>query len=501
MVPFCRLFPALLALTGACDSSTGPAPQDLAHLDKIDPPVQALLAGDAPIPVLLLGQTQPLLGPEGLSGFIAENDGVGRSALRASTRAMLQDIAGREQAALLETLREDADFVTPLWLVNGVAAVLTPQRIREMARRDDVRHIYDSDIARAGHVAPGTVSQVVSPDGTPFESDGKTVPWNLDSLRVPAVWNELRVNGEGVVIALLDTGIEYTHPDLRNRMWTNTAETPNNGVDDDGNGYVDDYYGMDMLAGSVEVRPSSSQHGTLVSGILVGDGTGGTVTGVAPGARVMAFRTGSLVSSFLALQYAIEHGADVVNMSFSLPDLGNLRGVWRLAADNATAAGLVLASGAGNFRTSQTVPTQMRVPEDIPSVIASGGVEESHVPTPFSSMGPVGWGDVLYYGDHSFPPGLTKPDVAGFPGPGFALLDPAGGYIDPNTEIRGNSFSGPQAAGIAALVLSAAPELPPWTVKEIIQSTARDLGPPGKDNDTGAGLLDAFAAVQAARGR
>ena len=116
-------------------------------------------------------------------------------------------------------------------------------------------------------------------------------------------------------------------------------------------------------------------------------------------------------------------------------------------------------------------------------------------------MGPVGWGDVLYYGDHSFPPGLTKPDVAGFPGPGFALLDPAGGYIDPNTEIRGNSFSGPQAAGIAALVLSAAPELPPWTVREIIQSTARDLGPPGKDNDTGAGLLDAFAAVQAARGR
>ena len=135
-----------------------------------------------------------------------------------------------------------------------------------------------------------------------------------------------------MVIALLDTGIEYTHPDLRNRMWTNMAETPNNGVDDDGNGYVDDYYGMDMLAGSVEVRPSSSQHGTLVSGILVGDGTGGTVTGVAPGARVMAFRTGSLVSSFLALQYAIEHGADVVNMSFSLPDLGNLRGVWRLAA-------------------------------------------------------------------------------------------------------------------------------------------------------------------------
>jgi subtilisin family serine protease len=64
-----------------------------------------------------------------------------------------------------------------------------------------------------------------------------------------------------------------------------------------------------------------------------------------------------------------------------------------------------------------------------------------------------------------------------------------------------DSFSGPQGAGVAALILSAAPTLPAWRVKEILEQTARDLGPPGKDNDYGAGLIDAFAAVTTARAR
>jgi subtilisin family serine protease len=71
------------------------------------------------------------------------------------------------------------------------------------------------------------------------------------------------------------------------------------------------------------------------------------------------------------------------------------------------------------------------------------------------------------------------------------------GYIDPNPTIRGNSFSGPQGAGIAALMLSVAPQTPAWRIKEILEATARDLGEPGKDNQFGAGLLNAFAAVQA----
>jgi subtilisin family serine protease len=305
-----------------------------------------------------------------------------------------------------------------------------------------------------------------------------------------------------VVIALLDTGIEYRHPDVRNRLWTNRGEVPNNGLDDDGNGFIDDYYGYDFLAGSPEVLPTSEPHGAYVAGLLVGDGTGGTVTGVAPDARVMVLKGSALVFTFQAFQYALDMGADIVNMSFSIPDLGNLRGLWRLAADNATAAGLVLVSGAGNFRQSQTVPTQLRTPEAIPSVIAVGGVDAGHRVTTFSSGGPVTWSGVKFYDDFPLAAGgLVKPDLAGFPGPGYTTLAPSasGGYIGPESAPGGNSFSGPQAAGIAALVLSLDPERTAWDVREILESTARDLGPHGKDNDTGWGLLDAAAAVQAAR--
>ncbi|MEE9207620.1 MAG: S8 family serine peptidase, partial [Gemmatimonadota bacterium] len=90
-------------------------------------------------------------------------------------------------------------------------------------------------------------------------------------------------------------------------------------------------------------------------------------------------------------------------------------------------------------------------------------------------------------------------DVVGFPGAGYPVLDSEGsGYLDPNDVFRGNSFSGPHASGVAALMLSANPDLPAWRVKDLMEQTARDISPEGKDNRTGAGLIDAFAAVQVA---
>jgi subtilisin family serine protease len=159
-----------------------------------------------------------------------------------------------------------------------------------------------------------------------------------------------------------------------------------------------------------------------------------------------------------------------------------------------------MIGGAGNFQQSATVPYQHQSPKDVPSVISVGGVDSLRNLVPFSSLGPAEWGTVALYGDYALPRGLIKPDVVAFPGAGYPLLASAdSGYIDPNTSIRGNSFSGPQGAGIAALMLSAAPQTPAWRIKEIMEATAHDLGEPGKDNRFGAGLLDAFAAVQAVR--
>jgi serine protease AprX len=238
----------------------------------------------------------------------------------------------------------------------------------------------------------------------------------------------------------------------------------------------------------------------MTSGIIAGDGSGGIVTGVAPRARLMPMIGTGVTQAALAYQYALDNGADILSMSFSIPNLGNVRGVWRMISDHAVAAGLVLVGGAGNFRTTSPIPVQHQSPKDVPSVISVAGVDSALQLVPFSSGGPAEWASVALYGDYPMPKGLVKPDVVAFPGAGYPVLASAdSGYIDPNTRVRGNSFSGPQGAGVAALILSAAPTLPAWRVKEILEQTARDLGPPGKDNDYGAGLIDAFAAVTAAR--
>ena len=103
----------------------------------------------------------------------------------------------------------------------------------------------------------------------------------------------------------------------------------------------------------------------------------------------MALKGNGIITAPLAFQYALENGADIMSMSFSIPNLGNARGLWRMMADHAVAAGLVLAGGAGNFRMSAQIPVQHQSPKDAPSVIAVGGVDSSLSLVTFSSMGPV----------------------------------------------------------------------------------------------------------------
>jgi hypothetical protein len=140
----------------------------------------------------------------------------------------------------------------------------------------------------------------------------------------------------------------------------------------------------------------------------------------------------------------------------------------------------------------------------VPGIVlgdGTGGIDTLGLLAPFSSMGPAEWGTVALYGDYPMPTGLVKPDLVAFPGEGYPVLGTGeSGYIDTDTlQIRGNSFSGPQVAGIAALILSEQPSMSVWQVREIIERSAQDLGPPGKDNEFGHGLADAYAAVLLAR--
>lgn len=127
--------------------------------------------------------------------------------------------------------------------------------------------------------------------------------------------------GKGTVVAVIDTGVDYTHKDLADNIWVNEGEIPGNGIDDDGNGYVDDVHGVDFVDGDSDPMDEHG-HGTHVAGIIaMTPGNGGGV-GVAYGAKIMCIRAGQANGSFAssdiakAIKYAADNGADVINMSF-----------------------------------------------------------------------------------------------------------------------------------------------------------------------------------------
>ncbi|MHC4410342.1 MAG: S8 family serine peptidase [Planctomycetota bacterium] len=445
-------------------------------------------------PVLVLGKTQLLEDAAAFEAFCRKHDKTSRSALRKQVVKRLKAIASKEQPTILKALGDPA--ARSLWIVNAVVVSLDEKGIETAKALPDVKWVYP-----AGRVLPprpgGEVSAIVERTKRPeFTTKKKKIPWNLEMLRVPEAWKQGAL-GEGVVVAMFDAGFDYAHEDLRGNVWINAKEKPNNGRDDDENGLVDDYYGWDFLRMRAEVKPSGIHHGTFTSSVVAGDGTGGTITGVAPRAQLMALiASGGPFNSARAFQYALEQGADVVNMSFSIPGLGDTRGLWRLIAEQATCAGLVLISGAGNF-PREPLPKQIRIPEGIPCVICVGGVTRKKKFARFTSQGPVEWKSVKFYEDY---PELIKPDVVALPGPAIALATPQGkGYLPDNNGRRGNSLSAPHVAGVCALMLGVSPELTPWRVKAIVEETARDLPPKGKDPRTGAGLVDAAAAVKAAR--
>jgi subtilisin family serine protease len=454
------------------------------------------------VAVVLLGHEQLLERLHGLEQFERAHDGDDRLSLRPRVVKELKAIAAREQREILTALGKPR-AERSLWIANAIVLTLTPEEIKRAASLPHVEFIYPSIEQFAEQEKVGKLSLVLPRQARkPFSTAGKRIAWNVERLGAPRVWSELGDRGEGSVVGILDGGANYGHPDLRGNIWRNLREIPGNGIDDDHNGYVDDYYGYNIANGLADVRDTTPQrqHGTWTSGIVAGDGTNGIITGVAPRASLMLLIAGGPIENGLAFQYAIENGCDIMSMSFSIPNLGNLRGLWRMMSDHAVAAGLVLVGGAGNFQQSAKIPTQVQTPKDIPSVIAVGGVDTASALVVFSSTGPVEWGSVALYGDYPMPGGLLKPDVVAYPGPNYPVLAAGdSGYIDPNPKIQGNSFSGPQGAGVAALILSAAPSLPAWRVKRILEETARDLETPGRDMRTGSGLIDAYAAVRRAK--
>lgn len=423
------------------------------------------------------------------------------------------------------------------WIVNGFACQATGNACKQLAQLQEVEFVYRNRLPRLelhtrdvsedrqrlrtrNRVFERILSQWVDDDEDPVTKEGFKVAWNVQRIKADQVWEEEGATGKGVVIALCDTGLMVSSPALSRALWRNTREELND-KDDDGNGYVDDVFGYDFSKQDSFALGDGPQmtHGSMCGGIIASRPLNREklMTGIAPRSRLMVLRGMGYLKSY---EYAVENGADIMSMSFMWVgrELGNYRGLYRLAHEHMAACGVVAVGGAGNFgagarRSRQPTGKQIALPKDIPCVIAAAGIIRNGKKAPAGSEGPCTWSGVKFYDDFPEKAPLRKPDVTGCFGGfpvwgrpsavevrrGWKVVSDEGDDVGLLTGPQGNSFSGPHAAGVAALMLSVNPGLPAWEVKRLMESACTDIGPQGHDATFGAGLLNAQEAVRLAK--
>lgn len=502
-----------------------------AHAGRISPELQTALAragtnGSVPFVVVLREQADPLELRIDADRLRLE----GRpDEARARTLDTLKRLAARTQSPVTSRLRAAvqrgrARGFTSLWVANAIAGVGTPELVRELSALPEVdRVIWDAPcpvVEQTDEIVPPEGLRSIAPQ--PLAGRDPTIGWNLQRIGAPTAWNQ-GLTGDGVIVAVIDTGVDYTHPDLANHIWANADEIPRNGIDDDFNGFVDDTLGWDFVFGDNDpMGEGPSDHGTRSAGLVAGNGTNGIATGVAPQAAIMPIKAsgGPWTNVFSGIQYAIDNGADVISMSLSekwhfnpKPDYA----LWRQITDSALAAGIFHANSIGNeggnletdpvpFNISAPggspapwLATEQYVVGGVSSVTGVGATDSLNYLADFSGRGPAAWEDLAQRWSeypHAMPPeycdypysdgsrGLLKPDLIA-PGKEVLSTQQGGGYL----SFTGTSAACPHVAGAMALLLQAHPDLTPAQMAMLLQCSATDLGPRGKDCDFGAGLL------------
>jgi len=382
------------------------------------------------------------------------------------------------------------------WIINGFTCSTTAAGITKLKSVPGVKKIFLAP--NLGQKQGDLQSAIPLPDRSSAKqhSDYKH-PWYIRSLQADRVWSEFNVQGSGTLNVIADNNFSIS-PNLAVSIYRNPKEIPDNKIDDDGNGYVDDCHGYNFtdFSNRITVTPSAlsafsrTLHGAMCATIICGNGTRESPYefGIAPEAK-WAGVIGGLFHLEDAVEWAVLQNADTYSMSFSHPKLGEYRSHVRKIFEHGAFCGIFFVSGAGNFAQTTQVPVQMRSPEDTPAVVfAAAGVQRDLSRTKFSSQGPVRWA-TEHYQDGM----VRKPEVCAF-NQDLPCQLPNGNVID--VQISGNSFAGPMFCGTIALMLSADPDLLPWDCREIITQTATDIGVPGYDYQTGHGLINCHAAVR-----
>lgn len=275
-------------------------------------------------------------------------------------------------------------------------------------------------------------------------------------LEMVSAW-DLTTGSPAVVVAVLDTGIDAGHPDLAGNLWTNGAEVPANGIDDDGNGFVDDVHGIDAISMTGDLYDGNG-HGTHVAGTIAARlDNGAGIVGVAPRCRIMALKfldsSGSGYSSdaLVCLEYALAHGVRISNNSWG--GGGFSRALYDGIA-RAGESGHLFVAAAGNSAVSLDANPSYPAGYDLENIVSVGASNRSEAVAGYSNYGP------------------QSVDLFA---PGSAILSclPNGGY----GFLSGTSMAAPHVAGVAALLETQDPGKGSAALKARLMSSVETLGP------------------------
>ena len=383
--------------------------------------------------------------------------------------------------------------VKTYWIANIINCKAKRDVIYQLASHPDIEAItFNSELEVIENAVAGSETRATS------EAE---ITQHLTQINADDVWN-LGYTGKGVIVAVLDSGVNTDHIDLKDHLWTGNAQHGYNVVN----------------PGSAPIDERS--HGTHCAGIVCGDGTSGKITGVAPDATLMSIKLYGQTASFTldtffeAIEFAVNNKADILSISQGwLATSTSIRESVRTTFNNLLDIDIVAAVAAGNDRQNTTYPApyNVRTPGDCPppwlnpnqtvqggktSVISVGAVDYSNTISNISSQGPVTWAgtsfnDYPYNNGASM--GLIRPDIVA-PGHNIVSLD---SETNNGTAIKaGTSMAAPCVAGVMALMLEKNPDLKPADLCRIIETTATKITST-KSNDYGSGVIDALAAVQA----
>lgn len=321
--------------------------------------------------------------------------------------------------------------------------------------------------------------------------------WYLPHISAPEAW-ESTTGDASVIVAVLDTGVALTHPDLKANLWQNAQEIPDNGKDDDRNGFIDDAVGWDFVSDDASPEPElelssdpdAQSHGSVVAGVIGAVGNNHTgYTGVAWNVRIMPLRildeqgTGSESDAAAAIDYAVRNGADVINLSFAGDES---HAALKNAVRNAYEAGVIIVAALGNDARDVNVrpvyPACLRssVADWVIGVAATNRFDEGS--------------DFTNYGS----------DCADISAPGEDIFGL--GYVEDGTHAKsrdlyvgpwdGTSLASPMVAGAAALLRSAYPTISVDNVRSALKLSVDPAHASSESGSLGAGRVNIARALE-----